>query len=130
MVVADGRIRLGLGLPQHDMGPLQDREGHAVGLHDGIQDHHIHGLLVGEADQPQVLGVDALHPPGHVLAEGLEGLGAVDPVVGRGEGDPGGIGSLDAGRRLEQGGQERETGEEASGGHASSVPDQAPLSET
>ncbi len=129
MVVADGGIRLGLGLPEHHVGPLEDREGHAVGFHDGIQDHDIHGLLVGETDQPQILRVDPLCASSHFLAKGLEGSGAVDPVVCRGEGDPGGIGGLGAGRSLEQGGQERETGQEAVAVHDPSLPDRAPLSE-
>ena len=91
------------------MGPLQDGEGHPVAVHDRIQDHDVDGLLVDEAHQVQILGVDALHPARHVAAEGLEG-------------QPGRVRSLGAGCRLDQGGQQEKTGEEGAWVHPSSLP--------
>ena len=96
------------------MGALEDREGQPVGLQDGVQDQDVDGLpriLVGEPDEAEVLGVDALHAPRHVAPEGLEGRGAVDAVVGRGEGEPGGVRGLDPRRGpLAQGGKEGQGG--------------------
>ncbi len=124
-VVADGRIRLRLRLPQHDLGTREDGQGQAVGLHDGILDQDVDGLprlLVGEPHQPQILGVDAFHAARHLAAEGLEGRRAVDAVVGRGEGEPAGVRGLGPGRRgLEDGRQEGQDRQQGPGAHGSSV---------
>ena len=121
-VVPDHRVRFRLGPPQHHMGPREQRQGHAVGLQDGVQDQDVDGPLVHESDQAQVLVVDALDPAGHVAAKGLEGLRAVDAVMGRAEGDPGGVRCLSVRCGLEQGRQQGKAGGEGPGKHGSSLP--------